>query len=118
MTSHVAESACAKIKPTAPDKRVINGALGAPAGVRRLVFGPFCFERPHGGGSEPIVPFEAGRDWVLAGRAGDALRPDWAIRPDMDLFDRTNEAGLHEFDRAAEAVFGTALVAHLGDDFI
>lgn len=55
---------------------------------------------------------------VAARRAIHALRPDGTIRPDVNFAHRTDEAGLHDFHRAAQTILGTALVAHLRDDAV
>ena len=49
-------------------------------------------------------------------RARNALRPDRAIGPDMNLPHRADHAGANPFVDERGALAGMALVAHLGDD--
>src|SRR5881394_3156981 len=116
VTSHIAERTGAEIEPTAPIERRVD-TLFAPA--RRGNVGALrthIFVRAHWGRAQPEVPFETVGDRIFARWTSDALRPDRPIAPDMDLFDGSDDAALNEFDRATKAIFGTALVAHLGHD--
>src|SRR6266542_3242797 len=97
VTSHVAEGAGAKILPSAPFESVISVLF---VGTQRR-------------GSKPQVPTEAGGHRIFAGRAVDALRPDRAVAPDMQLLGFADDARLDDFDGAPEAIPGAALVAHL-----
>src|SRR6185503_17793795 len=50
--------------------------------------------------------------------AVDALRPDRAVGPDVNFLDPADQAGMNDFDGAAQAGLGAALVAHLGGELL
>ena len=84
VAGHVAEGAGAEVQPAAPGERL----------VARVV-------RPVMGGAEELVPVDVvgDADGVSSGPA-DALRPDRAIGPDVDLLDRPEDAGPDQLDAA------------------
>ena len=102
VASHVAECAGAEVLPAAPFEGVVNIFL----------------ERARRRATEPDVPRERIRHNVGAFGAAHALRPDGAICPDMDFADVADDAALDDFHRAANAIGGAALVAHLRDDIL
>ena len=73
-------------------------------------------EGPNGRRAQPQIPFEICRNRVFTLRASDALRPNWAVGPYMNLLDRSDQTRLHHLNGAAQTFFGAALVAHLGHD--
>ena len=97
VAGHVAERAGAEILPAAPIERVIDALLVGSVRCR----------------AEPHVPIEVCGDRVFTGGSVDSLGPDRAIAPDVDFANIADDAGLNDFDSAAQAVFGAALVAHL-----
>ena len=101
MAGHVAEGSGAVVIPTAPVEWVV-GILGIGA---RL------------GMAEPEIPVEFRWDWRGGGRVEDTLWPNGAVGPNMDCGGFADDAGLDEFDGAAESFEGAALVAHLSDEF-
>ena len=71
---------------------------------------------PERGRAEPDVPVERRRNRGDLGRRVDALGPDRAVRPAVDLEDIADSAVLDPFADQARALAGVTLVAHLGDD--
>ena len=56
-----------------------------------------------------------------SGRLRDSLRrlrPDGPVRPDVDLRDRPDAAGLDDLDGPAQTIRGRALIAHLRADLV
>lgn len=101
MDSHVSNGAGAEVPATAPFEGDVIRVVGAFR----------C-------GAEPEVPVEC--FW-------DGWRPSWAfcslwppavgaIGPDMEFFDLADGAGADDFDGAARAFHGMALLAHLGNN--
>ena len=117
VAGHVAERAGAEVLPAAPDEGMIHRAAATSAAAGGLV-GPLGFVRAHGRRADPPVPIQRRGDRVRAGRPIHALRPDGPVGPHIDLPHRPDEAGLNDLDRAAQAVFGAALIAHLGGDLV
>ena len=80
-------------------------------------FGHDHFEIGFGGfGGEPEVPVEIGwgvNDFFLEG----VLGPDRAVGPETDFLEVTDGTLFDPFFSEALAFHGSALVAHLGDDF-
>ena len=97
VAGHVAQGAGAEIIPAAPLERVIDVLL----------------EGPLAGRAEPEIPVQVRRDRVLPARAVQALGPDRAVGPDMQFERFADHARLDDFDGAAQAALGAALVAHL-----
>ena len=99
VAAEVANDAAAERAPTAPACRNVFGAVGTFVG-----------------GSEPKIPIEA------FGNRRRFLRPMFraiaAVEPDVGFANVANDAAPNEFNGAAQASFGGALVAHLRDDFV
>ena len=66
----------------------------------------------------PEIPIQVFRNRVGTFRATDALRPNRAVGPHVQLGDVTDEARLDDLHRATESVVGAALVAHLRGHFL
>src|SRR5690606_4455578 len=98
---HIAEGARAEIPPASP----AEGQVGVVVRTFR-------------GRPEPEVPVEALRDLVLLLRALHSLIPDWTIRPNVDLANLADAAGLDDFRGAAKTLVRGALVPHLGGDLV
>src|SRR5438105_2008958 len=101
MAGHVAEGAGAEVPPAAPGE----GDVG-------VVIGSF------GGGAVPEVPVQRLGDFRPILGPIDALRPDWAIGPDVDFTDDADGAGADDLGPGADAAGGRAVVAHLGGDLM
>src|SRR5436190_4281258 len=96
---HITQGARAKIEPATPVEGMINALL----------------ERPRLGRTQPDIPLEPFRNRVAPRWTRDALRPDRSVAPDVNLLHVADQPGMHDFYRAAQAVLGAALVAHLRD---
>ena len=97
VTGHVAERPGAKVPPAAPRKRNVTFAVRA---VRRR--------------AKPQIPVQAFGHVGLGRTRLHALRPDWAVGPDVRLGDVANDPGANQLDRTADRLAGVRLVAHLG----
>ena len=67
---------------------------------------------------QPQIPIEVSRHGILPGRTGDPLRPDRAVGPNVNLLHRSDHTSLDDLNGAPQPIFGAALVAHLGHDFV
>src|SRR5207237_1198317 len=102
MTRHVPEGAGPEVVPTAPLECMVRVFLVWP--LRS--------------GAEPTIPIQGRRNRILARRPIQALRPNGAIAPDMQLERFADDAGLNDFDGPTQPALGAALVAHLGGQFL
>lgn len=100
VAAHVAEGAGTILEEAAPFERM---DIGAVIGVRGLGQPKFPIERVGSG----LGGFRVG---------GHALRPDRAVRPDVDFLHGAHHPGVEPFLEQAVFLEGVALVAHLGDD--
>src|SRR5207247_8165258 len=86
VTRHVAERARAEVIPTAPGEIVIDTFL----------------ERAKWSRAEPEIPIHICRHLVFAFGPVQSLRPDRAIRPDVQLAWAADDARLNDLDGAAQ----------------
>src|SRR5690606_25166207 len=98
---HITEGACSEREPTTPVEWMVG----------RIVVSFFSW-------TEPEIPVEFLRDFVLARRRGNTLRPDGAVSPRDDTSNLTDQSRIIHFLHLAYIVAGSALVAHLRDDFV
>src|ERR1039458_10301249 len=99
MTAKVSYDATAKSPPGPPVRRQITGVI-----------------RAFGGRSKPEVPGQRlGHRWLVRRLL---LRSIAAIKPHMGFMDLANRAAPNQLDGAPQAIFGAALVAHLGHDLV
>ena len=87
VAGHVAQGAGAKLPPAAPLERMIG----------RMI-------RPHFRRADELGPVHVRRHCGRVGRPVDALRPDRAVRPDVNFLDRAQRAALEDRGRLAEVV--------------
>src|SRR2546428_10936985 len=85
VAAHIPQSALAEIPPAAQFERMI-----------RLMI------RSHRRRADPQVPVNAAGDRWCVGGAADALRPDRAVGPRVNLAHRAEDARLNPFDGGAE----------------
>ena len=101
VAGHVAERTGAEIEPAPPVERLVIGVV-----------------RPIRGRAQELGPA------ILVGNArrvfgpADALRPDRAIGPDVDVLDRAQNPRSDQLDPRAEAILGGPLIAHLGTELL
>src|SRR5690606_9003836 len=100
VASHVTQRSRAEVHPATPGKGV----------VRRVV-------RPLGGGTEPEIPIDGLGHGHAFAWTGDGLRPDGAVRPDMDFAYVTDCSSLDPLFREARIIGGRGLHAHLRGQF-
>ena len=99
MTAKVSYDATAESPPCPPVRRQVTGVI-----------------RAFSGWSEPEVPGQGLGHRRLVCRP--LLRSIAAIKPQVGFTDLANRAAPNQLDGATQAIFGAALVAHLGDDLV
>src|ERR1700730_14169719 len=101
MTTHISQSTCSELPPTAPVKG--NEIIDIICLLRR---------------SQPQIPVKFLRyGWMLSGPE-DTLQPNRTDGPVMHFFNIANNLCFTSFPHVSHARKGSTLVTHLGNHFI